>query len=306
MQSFRATYDAITQNDTYKVGYCYNGAVDLALDQRAEKKEYQSGYTATNQIGLNGEVMPVATTVKINGATTEESHDIPRKILLRESFPVQPLTNHRQVLKDTVGRFVSNGTGQRLFNNITYSDDLIDSQSSRLNKTYDFSGVTGTSSIHGLLWAWLTINNSLTGSWWSAPSLMEDYIGGSVKNASVASRTNLPSNQNLKHIILITDGNDNDGLNNSGYTNACDGYSPAASITDDQYVALCDRIKQDDVVIHTILFDFTPPVSGTNKYQRCASPGEYYENVSPTNLRTVMDKIFRDILTDLITVKLVR
>ncbi len=324
LDSFRATYDSINQShmstastEIYKYNLCYNGAVLAALDQRIERQLWEeSRQNAGGSILTTGAVSPprqderhIRYRGESGGMETsslkELNADGQTYIELHESFPVQPLTNEKDILSAAVSRFTAMGAGASLFgDNYEESLRVINHQTSRINKSAHFTHAHGTSSINGLLWAWLTIENHTKGSRWSAPSVTEKYVGGLLGGNSAASRRELPSDKNRKYLILITDGMDNDGKLTGSYRIQCDGYAPNPAVTDDQYVQLCGRIKQDDVKIYTILYDFYPTGS-IRRYEDCSSTDGYYPNVTPDKLQEVMDGIFKEIISSLITVRLV-
>lgn len=231
---------------------------------------------------------------------------------LHESFPVQPLTNQKEVLQNVTDRFVADTA----LTNAYSGSEILDLQSNPVDKARILTNFHGTSSIHGLMWAWFTLKNDWAEKW-DTLSLHETYVTGGNKSARDGSggKPKLPSANNYKHIILISDGFDNDGTDesNNGTLYPCDAYTPIASVTDTQYNRLCTAIKtnntpsdnKDDVVIHTILYDFDGPASG-NRFKDCASDGAYYNNVAPADLQKVLDQIFMSILTNQVSVKLLK
>lgn len=300
-------------SEAYRFGECYNGMIAAAADQRIERRErFDEG------------VIESSDWIKDN------RHD-GRYVELHESYPIQPLTNSTVVLRQVVDRFVSDkflyGSNEEIFEPIR-----MDRQTSRLNRGADVSAKIKTSSVHGLLWSWYSLNNDWNNRW-NRKSLHESYcdeVGGlgctGSGTISQSSRQNLPSEENFKHIILVSDGNDIDGLEAGsgkidategvglGYYNSCDAYVPIERLSVDQYSELCTAIKEQGIQIHMILFDYTPTQDskplladfGRNRFQECASPGSYYENVKIDSLKDVMDGIFLGILTDLTPVRLVK
>lgn len=259
-----------------------------------------------------------------------------RFIELHEAFPIQPLTNDSDVLNNVLERYVSD---DRLRSNSTYNeDDVVDFQG-RLEKAHTISSEHDTSSIHGLMWAWFTINNAWQDIW-DEESLHENYVAGGSKSARDGSngQDQLPSENNFKHIILISDGFDNDGCNTvtGGFTtesvneflgrrNSCDAYAPIENISDEQYNDLCTAIKtngttsdnSDDTSIHIVTLDFDAEFGGSqpscekaegenNRFARCATPGQYFNNVTPEILRSIFDDIFAGILTAAVPVRLIK
>ena len=195
-----------------------------------------------------------------------------------------------------------------------------------------------TSSIHGLMWAWFTINNEWQDVW-NANSLHETYVGGDKSSRDgTGGAEQLPSSENFKHIILISDGYDNDGCEDrsggtgsaevgvgQGRLNVCDAYQPVEAVTDTEYTDLCTAIKtngtstaNDDITIHTITFDFDVNFGAVsdgvcdkaggvdNRFAQCATPGNFYNNKNPDELRDVFDDIFSGILTDGAAVRLIK
>lgn len=288
---------------------CYQLSVAAAADERIDGELISSTYAESKQGG--------------------------RRIELHESFPIQPLTNDYDVLNNILERYVAN---TRLDGSGSFpSDSIIDFQSKRIDKARLSSLHHKTSSIHGLMWAWFTINNAWQDVW-DEDSLHEDYKGGSKSVRDGSSGDALPSPNNFKHIILISDGFDNDGCEDRtggsaseiinvpvGRINVCDSYTPLEQITDTQYNNLCTTIKQgdpennkDDTAIHIITLDFDAEVESTNdinctkakgvnnRYRRCATEGEYYNNVAPSALEDAFDNIFAGILTKAVPVRLIK
>ena len=313
--SYRDTYEGLNGqiNDNFRKSFCYNGAVAAGLDQRIEKLEgFGDGIIVTpNTPAKVCNTVFNATANSWNDSATTKSpraHNNGRFNELHESFPIQPLTNNTELLKNVIGRYTAEGASSRFYSlppGVT-ENTVIDGQGNRLNKTKWFTSSVKTSSIQGLLWAWFTVSNDWKNKW-SAKSLHETFYSG-LGNDSQNSRVDLPSPQNVKHIILITDGNDNDG---ASANNVCDAYTPTAALTDAQYNAVCNRIKSEGITIHTILFDFNGnPTS--NRYLSCASsPANFHNGVSaddaaPNSLKNIMDGIFKQIYSDLISVRIVK
>ncbi|PIR33328.1 MAG: hypothetical protein COV36_02945 [Alphaproteobacteria bacterium CG11_big_fil_rev_8_21_14_0_20_44_7] len=304
---------------------CYAGNIVSALDQRSEILE-------KNKQGLSradGLVQtPQGTRLKSSGT---EYINGKKEIEIHESFPVQPLTSEVTVLKQVIERF---GADYYLYDeNKSLNQDRVRNYQRRLNGAQGFSRFSKTSSIHGLMWAWFLLNNDWKDKW-DIASLHESYcdqpaavVGTSgCKNKggiSLKSRTDadLPSNENFKHIILIADGYDNDGheapeshINEDpgegkGFYNACDAYAPVERLSINQYLDVCNRIKEDDIKIHMITYEFTPGGEdgvGRNRFRECAD--EYFENVTPTganSLGKALDDIFAGILSDATPVMLI-
>jgi hypothetical protein len=251
---------------------------------------------------------------------------------LHESFPIQPLTNNLPILKGTIKRFTE---GSYLYpNDYPFNDPsppdinrVVDGQTSRLNKSRWFSANTKTFSPAGLMWAWFTISHNWQGQW-GVKSVSEEYFGGSVPDRSLSAGNPLPLADNAKHIVLITDGFDNDGQEAKtgptatttgvleGYYNACDSYMPVTSFVDpdalpsdsDNYQKLCKKIRDEGIRIHIILYGIDVAVDDkrVKKYRACAgNTGDLYINPTPNQLSASFNTIFSKILADGVQVRLI-
>ena len=305
---------------------CYNAALVAAFDQRIEKQ-------VPNNVNQNN-----AGLVKFYEKTDPVEKDPPqayadldsyntanlgsKKLYTAyESYPIQPLTSNTQILKDVVNRFTATtqlytaaenyATAPSGNANPPTAQNTVGTQSLPLTKSSAWSSALGTSGVHGMLWAWLTINNNWQDKW-DAQSLHESYYstrdstaGGADGAASASSRQGLPSPKHTKHIIFMTDGNDNDG---SGFI--CDGYAPVAKLATTDYDSLCNKIKGEGVIIHVLLLAFNPTPDTVSRFDPsqggCASPGEFYNGVQPDQILPIMNKIFRTIITNAATVQLTK
>ncbi len=191
-------------------------------------------------------------------------------------------------------------------------DELI--ASPEQSKNYEPGG--GTSAFQGLLWSWRMLSNKWQGKW----ANMSYYeANNSLFADGVADRVSkLPSAELSKHIILVSDGLDNDGLANSevqshmseviprnnhfpavradsgfGFefnpqpstavhkatAETCDAHSPEASITVEDYVKICESMTQQGITVYAIVFDSVV----NEKLKRCVlatERGVYIDNTS--------------------------
>ena len=267
---------SLDRSETIRMSYCYMGGIGAALDQRIERVENPLNNTSLTTKELDGVVESAEWVRKninsdeVDSTTHHVAPNAKRYVELRESFPIQPLTNNLSLLKGTFGRFIAD-TSLYGTNSNYVPEDVVDRQTSPLNKSRDFSALNNTQSVQGLMWAWLTIAKNWSGKW-SNPSLNENYFSsfGSASRASRVSNS-LPKDSNTKHIILLTDGFDIDGIPSitgpydqsgtnrpEGFNEVCDGYIPAERFSDDKYVELCKRIKKDNIKIHIVIYGIDP------------------------------------------------
>ena len=340
----------------YARGYCYNSAIVAGADQRIEKIEqddrkhridgavYSPLYLAhkddRNRIP-GADLPPPGFDIYSPGPPLLSSADV---VEFHESYPIQPLTNNKTILRQVIDRL---GADYYLYkDNGDYIENTSVDRQGRVNRAEDWSRSVKTQSMNGLLWGWLSINNDWKDKW-SAKSITEFFCddsnayiidsnctGNGSKSRNNRVNSDLPSEENAKHLILITDGFDNDGEEDVGeqgsadpdlvgqplgYLNACDSYSPAEKFSYAQYVDLCKRIEKDDITIHTILYDFSEKdlgsdvdeivnSAGVSRYEACTE--NLYENVTTVDngtgqtLEDVFDEIFLGILSSLTPVRL--
>lgn len=327
------------QNETHRKSECYSGLIAAAADQRIEKELYRPGVRGEEE----GEI------ISSNFIANSSDLHNGRNIELHESFAIQPLTNSTTVLKELINRFV---TDEFLYRNALAAlgnneDIIIDRQRSRLDKAIDFGAASDTSSIHGLIWSWFSLSSDWQGIW-NEKSLTEDFCdeggtnleifadGNNCNNqgsSSALSRTSasLPSEENSKHIILISDGYDIDGLESigvpetgeanalAGYLNACDAHIPVERVSFNEYVDICERIAEEGengIKVHTILYDFNADGSNPgnqmdriesqarfgagndfSRFEACSNVtgGEFFQDVAPTDDDPNRDSL-RDVL----------
>ena len=165
-------------------------------------------------------------------------------------------------------------------------DEIIQSPSTEIAK-YEPGG--GTSAFQGLLWSWRMLSSKWQGKW-ANQSFYE--ANGLFPDGQADRLANLPSTDLSKHIIIISDGLDNDGASNAGIkTNelapkddnwnqaavrkdssfgfefnpanatsqptgeTCDAHGPEASITAADYTKICQAMNAEGITVYAIVFD---------------------------------------------------
>ena len=288
--------------------------------------------------------------------------------LLNAGFPVQPLTENVNVIKDVFNRaskalpdktvpstFAGSSAGAggtsypKLDNTKTwgtsttyypakvnvwgtgnadspelYQEDIKASGSSAVNDDIAFEEPgAGTSSMQGILWGWRMLSDKWKGVW-RIQSSYEAAGDPAIEKRSlmVADNLRVPSSLDAKHLVLISDGDDNDGpshvaagqsaIEDQGVLmssrqarsfTSCDAHKPAQSVTPAQYQQVCKSIAEQGIQIHIVVYGYGLKagsnlqgcIDGTNQ---TAKPAKLYDNVDPGQIKAALRQILAQVATD--------
>jgi len=242
-------------------------------------------------------------------------------MVVNSPLPIQPLTNDLVAIQVLIHKNEASGDT----NQFNSGSGILTSKLNATTNVYGDPNINnlgtipvgaGTSAIQGLIWAFRVLSPNWKGVWAQKSSYEYDLKGRDA-------RVNLPSEDNAKHIIMISDGEDNDGpkykssyatvdadgqgqifdwdaMEAAGETTAelfgtCDAHAPLESITTQNYIDVCTQMK-GKAIVHAILYDYDVS-KGKSPLQECAeiTGGGFYKDIKPADLSNTLNTIFANI-----------
>lgn len=261
---------------------------------------------------------------------------VAQRIGVRDPY-AQPLTKNHNVLLHVINSFYDvSGNIPNSFVWYNYTGDASVSwggdwwENDSLHFPAYIDAATGTSAMQGLLWSWRFLDPSWRGVW-KTPTWRE-AIGGETEDANLRATT-LPSNENSKNIIFVTDGIDSDG---PGYKNGtipyveakdgqddavkdgthsigyrrpsyildpmfetCDAHVPLASITNADYEAVCTKMKTQGIKVNVVFYLYASQDITNSPLKRCQeiTEGIAITDATPANLQSKLAALLASIAT---------